>query len=163
MSHKTRHAYTASFDEIYAKLIDEDFLRAKYEGIGSRNVSFSECRQVGDVVRIRWTREVPTNPPAFARKFLKEWNSLEESMDWTLNSDGSAQGDYICDTRGVPGKLRGDFKLRADGSGCVEDIVMTSAVNIPLIGKKIAAVIEDESAQSLAKEYDFTREDLGEA
>ena len=163
MSHKTKHAYSASFDEIYAKLIDEAFLQAKYEGIGSRNVSFSECSQDGDVVMIKWTREVPANPPAFARKFLKEWNSLDETMEWSLNSDGTAHGDYSCKTLGVPGMLTGNFGLRPDGTGCVEDIVMTSVVKIPLVGKKIAAIIEDESAQSLAKEYTFTRGELGEA
>jgi hypothetical protein len=163
MSHKTRHAYAASFDEVYAKLTDEAFLRAKYEGIGSRNVNFSECRRDGDVVSIKWTREIPANPPAFARKFLKEWNTLDETMEWTLDNDGSAHADYSCDTRGVPGKLKGDFKLRADGTGCVEDIVMTSTVSIPLVGKKIASVIEDESAKSLADEYEYTKKDLGEA
>ena len=163
MSHKTRHAYAASFDEFYAKLIDETFLRAKYEGIGSRNVSFSECRQDDDVFRIKWAREVPSNPPAFARKFLKEWNSLDESIEWILKSDGSAHGDYACKTHGVPGTLKGDFDLRPDGTGCVEDIVMKATIKIPLIGKKIAAIVEDESADSLVKEYAFTRGELGEA
>lgn len=137
MSHTTQHAYTVSFDAVLEKMLDEDFLRAKYEAIGSRNVSVSECAQDGDVFRIKCSREVRSNPPAFARKFLSEWNSLSETIEWTRQSNGNAHADYVAVTHGVPGSIEGQFDLSPRGEGCVEDIVMTASARIPMIGKKL--------------------------
>ena len=162
MSHATRHSFTASFDEVYAKVTDPNFLRAKYLGIGGRNVNFSESAQDGDVFRLRSSREVPSNPPAFARKFLADWNKMEETMEWTRNDDGSAHGAYVGKVRGIPGGLEGTFDLRADGTGCVEDIVMTARIRVPIVGKKIAAIVEGETADSLVDEGAFLSRELGE-
>ena len=162
MSHSTKHSFSASFDEVYARITDKNFLQAKYEGIGGRNVSFSEAGQDGDVFRLKSSREVPSNPPGFARKFLSDWNKMEETMEWSRNPDGSAHGAYTGKVKGVPGVLEGTFDLRADGSGCVEDIVMTAHIRVPLVGKKIAAIVEGETAASLVDEYAFLRNDLGE-
>jgi hypothetical protein len=163
MSHATTHTYHTGFDKFYALLTDEEFLRAKYEGIGSRNVRFSECRQDGKVFRIKCSREVRANPPAFARKFIAEWNKLDETTEWVIKADGTAHADYVAVTHGVPGVLKGAFDLRSEGSGCVEDIVMNATVPIPMVGKKIAALVESESAEALAKEYAFSRGELGES
>ena len=163
MTFKTTHAYAASFDEFYGKLTNKAFLQSKYEGTGSRNVTISECRQDGDVFRVVWAREVPSNPPAFARKFLAEWNSLHETIEWSRKGDGSAFGDYKCKTSGVPGVLEGKFDLRSEGSGCVEKITMKATVRIPILGKKIAAIVESETEDQLDKEYAFSRSELGES
>ena len=162
MTIEVEYAYAASFDEIYAKLTDEAFLRSKYEGVGSRNVNFSECGQDDDVYRIEWTREVPANPPAFARKFMGEWNSLEEIMEWTLEQDGSAHADYQCKFSTVPGVLEGEFDLRPDGQGCVEEIIMKATIRVPIVGGKIAALVEKDTQEQLNREDAFTRRELGE-
>lgn len=162
MTIEAEFAYMASFTEIYAKLTDETFLRSKYEDIGSRNLRFSECAQDDEVFRIEWTREVPANPPPFARKFFGEWNSLQEIMEWTLEDDGSAHADYQCKISGIPGVLEGEFDLRPDGSGCVEEIIMKATIRIPIVGGKISTLVEDDCKQQLDKEDAFTRRQLGE-
>ena len=163
MTTKANHTFSADFEQVYAKVTDPEFLRAKYLGIGGRNVSFSESGQDGDVFRLVSSREVPSNPPSFARKFLADWNKMDETMEWTRNKDGSAHGAYVGKVKGVPGVLEGTFDLRADGSGSVEDIVMTAHIRIPLVGKKIAAIVEAETADSLVDEGAFLRGVLGEA
>ena len=126
MTVETSHELDVGFEQMYAKLTDQDFLQQKYDGVGSRNVRITECGQDEDVFRIEWSREVPADPPAFAKKFFGEWNHLEEIMEWSLEGD-TAHADYECKIRGVPGTLRGEFDLRSDGDGCVEDIVMEAA------------------------------------
>ena len=143
-------------------LTDQDFLKARYEGIGCRNISFTEFGQDGEVFRIKCTRDVRSNPPAFARKIISEWNTLDETIEWVRQGDDSARAAYRAATKGVPGSIEGQFVLRSKGGGCEEDIAMTASVGIPMIGKKIAALVESESAEALAKEYDFTRDRLGE-
>ena len=163
MAVTTRQAFKASFNRLYGCLTDEDFLRKKYQGVGSRKVDFTECGQDDDVFRIEWTREVPSNPPGFAKKVLSEWNKLEEIMEWSREADGSAHANYLCKVSGVPGELRGEFDLKPDGDGCIEDIIMQATIKIPLLGKKIAAFVEEDVQTNLAKEYEFTRQYLNES
>lgn len=159
---ETEQAFKASFEKVYGLLTDQDFLRKKYEGVGSRNVEFGECGQDEEIFRIEWSREVPSNPPGFAKKFLSEWNRLEEIMEWTLEDDGSARADYLCHVAGVPGKLEGEFELRPDGKGCVESIVMKATISVPLLGHKVAGFVEDDAEAQLEKEYRFTKSHLKE-
>jgi hypothetical protein len=163
MTIKIEHAYQATFDVIYGYLTSEDFLRKKYEGIGSRNVAFRACGQEKDVFRIEWTREVPLNVPGFAKKFLHEWTQTEEIMDWTLKEDGTAHGDYQCRVGTIPGKLEGTFDLYPEGNSCVEAIEMVATVKIPIVGSKIAGLVEDDTARQLTKEYEFTQRFPGES
>ena len=163
MTVKVTHTFKASFDELYRCLTNEDFLRKKYESVGSRNVEIKECGQDDDVFRIEWTREVPSNPPGFAKKVLSEWNRLEEIMEWSLEDDGSAHANYLCKVSSVPGDLQGEFDLRAVGDGCEEAIVMQANIKIPLLGRKIAGFVEEDAHTNLVKEYAFTQQHLGEA
>ena len=160
MTIEKSYRYDEAFEKIYQKLTDETFLRAKYEGVGSRNVEISECAQDDDVFRIEWSREVPGNPPAFARKFFGDWNRLSEIMEWTLEDDGTAHADYQCKISGVPGVLEGEFDLRPDGKGCVEDIIMKASISIPLVGRKISGLVEEDTEKQLDEEHDFTLANL---
>ncbi len=159
---ETDQAFKASFDTIYRLLTSEEFLRKKYEGVGSRKVEILECGQDEEIFRIEWTREVPSNPPGFAKKFLSEWNKLEEIMEWTLEDDGSARADYLCRVAGVPGKLEGEFELRPDGKGCVQSVIMKATINVPLIGRKVASFVEDDAQTQLDQEYRYTKKHLKE-
>lgn len=162
MSYRTRQQFQADVDTLYGLFTDREFLTKKYLAVGSRNLEILECGQDDEVFRIEWRREVPSNPPGFARKVLSEWNQLEEIMEWERLPDGGARADYLGKVRGVPGELRGEFTLMAGGGGTVEEILMQATVNIPLVGKKIASFAEDDAAANLEKEYRFTLEYLDE-
>jgi hypothetical protein len=155
MTVETSHDFDASFEEMYRNLTNRDFLQRKYEGVGSRNVKITECGLDEDVFRIEWSREVPADPPAFARKFFGEWNRLDEIMEWSLEGE-AAHADYEARIRGVPGTIRGEFDLRPVAGGCVEDIVMEASVSIPLLGGKIEKLMEEDVATNLQAEYEFT-------
>ena len=160
MTLEVEYVYDVSIDKLYKLLTDEGFLRRKYEAVGSRRIVITECGQDEDVFRIEWTREVPSNPPSFAKKVLSEWNKLAEMMEWSLAEDGSAHADYLCKVDGVPGSLAGEFDLRSQGKGCVEEIIMEASIPIPLLGKKIAEFAEEDAKRNLDAEYTFTREFL---
>jgi len=162
MTIQTRQLFRADVDTLYRLLTDREFLEKKYLAVGSRNLEFLECAQDEEVFRIEWRREIPSNPPAFARKVLAEWNSMEEIMEWERLPDGGARADYLGKVKGVPGELRGEFVLKADDGGTVEEIEMQATINIPLVGKKIASFAEDDAQANLTREYEFTRDYLGE-
>jgi hypothetical protein len=160
MTIEVEFRYPVTPEILYQRLTDEEFLRAKYESLGSRALEFRECGLDEDVFRVEWTREVPSNPPGFAKKFLSEWNRLDEIMEWSIETDGSISGDYLAEIAGFPGKLEGEFQILADGKGCVEQILMRAKVGIPLVGKKIAEFAEQDAKRNLEGEDAFTRSEL---
>ena len=161
MTIEVEYRYPVSPRTLYDKLVDREFLRAKYEAIGSRRLDFRECGPDGALYRIEWTREVRSNPPGFAKKFLAEWNRLEEIMEWTVLANGSLQGDYLGKVAGFPGELKGAFDVVAADTGCAERIRMQARVNIPLVGKKIGSFVEDDARRNLAQEHAYTQKVLG--
>lgn len=165
MSVKKQDVYQASFDTVYQLLTNEEFLYKKYESVGSRNLVFQECKQDGDVFRIRWTREVPAEIPSFAKSFLSPWNTLIEEMEWR-DEAGGKEGLYEGKIMGIGGltiMLNGEFYLKPNGSGCVENIEMLATVSMPLVGGKIKELVENDAIKNLTKEYEFTRKHLGES
>ncbi|HXH04173.1 MAG TPA: DUF2505 domain-containing protein [Candidatus Competibacteraceae bacterium] len=160
MTFSVEYVYeNTAVEELYRLLTSADFLRRKYEGIGSRNLRISECGQDEEVFRVEWRRELRSNPPAFAARFLGEWNALEEIIEWERQGDG-VRADYLGKVRGVPGELRGKFVIEPRGQGCVESITLKAVVNIPLLGGKIAQFAEEDARRSLDAEYQFTRQYL---
>jgi len=157
-----KDVYQANFDKVYQLLTNEEFLRQKYESVGSRNLEFQECKQVGDVFRICWTREVPAELPSFAKPFLNPWNKLSEVMEWR-DEKGGKEGLYESKIKGSAVTINGEFHLKPNGSGCVEDIEMLATVSIPLVGGKIAELVEKDTSKNLKGEYEFTRKHLGES
>jgi hypothetical protein len=163
MTITAKDEYKAGFDHIYKLLTDQNFLEKKYqEGVGSRNIVFEECKQDGEVFRIRWTREVPADPPSFAKAFLSAWNHLTEVMEWRDSKEGGKEALYRGKIKGVPITIYGEFHLNAVGSGCVESIEMEAEVSIPLVGGKIAELVERDAKKNLTGEYNFTLKYLKE-
>lgn len=161
MTIDVEYRYPVSAKQLYQKLTDPAFLQAKYESVGSRKVDIGQCGPEDDVFRIEWTREVPSNPPAFAKKFLAEWNRLQEVMEWRSEAHGRVRGSYEAQVAGFPGKLQGEFDLVPDGKACIERISMRAVVSIPLLGKRIASFVEEDARRSLDAEDAYTRAQLG--
>jgi hypothetical protein len=163
MTITAKDEYKASFDQVYKLLTDQAFLEKKYqEGVGSRNIVFEECKQDGEVFRIRWARDVPADPPSFAKAFLSAWNHLTEVMEWRDDKGGGKEALYRGKIKGVPITIYGEFHLKPSGSGCVEDIEMEAEVSVPLIGGKIAELVERDAKKNLTGEYNFTLKYLKE-
>jgi len=153
---KQQH-YDISVDDLFNLLTDESFLSARYEAGGARNISINECAQDGDVFRIRWTREVPADPPGFAKKFLSEWNEMDETVEWHSQGDAKHSTYTGSPAGAVPIEITSTGDIRPDGDGCVYDITVNVNVKIPLVGKKIAQLVETDIAKSLDTEYEFTK------
>ena len=157
--HKNYH-YDCDVDTLFDQVTNEASLKAKYESCGARNISFTQCDSSGDTRTIKWQRDMPADPPGFAKKFMSEWNTLTETLVWTRSGD-QVKGKYTGQVKGVPGSLSGDFTIKADGDGCVEVIAMGADVKVPLVGKKIAALVEEDVDKNLDGEDAFHRSQVG--
>lgn len=161
MTITAKDEYKATFGEVYQLLTSQAFLQKKYEAVGSRYVEFQECQQQGDVFRIRWTREVPAEPPSLIKAFVEPWNKLTEVMEWQ-DKEGGKEGIYKAEITDLGAKIRGTFFLVPVESGCVEHIEMYAEASMPFFGDKIVELIEKDTKKNLGGEYQFTLAHLGE-
>lgn len=160
MKIKALHQYSRDVDTVFGLFHDPAFMKTKYEGIGARNVQVPECSGSDGRYTVKIKREVPADVPALLKKFLNPWNTLVQSESWS----GTAGGPYRCsfeiDIAGVPVTMKGAMELRAEGSGCVNDVTLEVKCGIPLVGGKLADFVGGDAEKPMQAEYAFIRAHL---
>jgi hypothetical protein len=163
MKIKVLHQYAQDVETVFGLFHDPAFMKAKYAGIGARNIEVLECVGSEGRYTIKVKREVPADVPSLLKKFLNPWNTLVQSETW----EGKAGGPYRCklaiDIAGVPVSIGGVMELRADGAGCVNDVQLEIKCGIPLIGGKLADFVGGDAGKATQAEYEFIRAHLAGA
>lgn len=160
MKIKALHQYSKDVDTVFGLFHDPAFMKAKYEGIGARNVAVPECAGGEGRYTVKIKREVPADVPALLKKFLSPWNTVTQSETW----EGTAGGPYRCtfeiDIAGVPVTAKGAMELRTQGEGCVNDVQLDVKCGIPLVGGKLADFVGSDAEKAIQAEYEFIRDAL---
>ena len=151
------HKYNATTDAVLKKFCDRDYYMQKYKELGAQNPEILECGQDGDIFRIKTKRGVKANVPSFAKKFLKEINIVTETDEWVLGDGATKEGSYTVSVEGAPISINGEIILRPHGSGegCEHEVKAIIVVKIPLVGKKIAKLVGDDTSDSLDEEFAY--------
>lgn len=162
MTVTAKHTFNKGVDALWALVSDGDAQKAKFEALGARNVQIQKAEGDGNNFTIEYQRDMPADPPAFAKKFVSEWNTLQESIVWTDDGNGGKKGVYKAKTVGGPSAtIEGTFHIQPEGDGCSNTISITATVGVPLVGKKIAAMIEGDTEKNLDDEYAYTKNAIG--
>lgn len=163
MKIKAVHQYAKDVDTVFGLFHDPDFMKAKYGGIGARNVEVLECAGSDGRYTVKVKREVPADVPSLLKKFLNPWNTLVQTETW----EGQAGGPYRCkigiEISGVPVSIGGIMELRTEGGGCVNDVQLEVKCGIPLVGGKLADFVGGDAEQAVQAEYEFIRAHLAKA
>ena len=144
------HKYSCGMDELFGHFSKPEFYVQKFEGCGE------------DSFEIKTERDVPADVPGFLANFVSEWNTLTQTETWEGAKGDEYYNELDISAGGVPVEIRGSMNLTPDGDGCVNDIEMEIKCAIPLVGKKLAEFIANDTAKTLAAEYEFIKEFLGE-
>jgi hypothetical protein len=148
------HSYGATIEVVQAMFADEAFIRAKYEGMGHRDVDILECTRTDDGLTIRSTRVVEVDLPGFAKRFIKPVNTMTQVDTWTADGAGGWSGTFDVDVKGQPVHLSGSMTLTPDGDSCVHEVTMSMDVKVPLAGGKIRDWAEkNDVPRTLAAEF----------
>jgi hypothetical protein len=150
------HTYDAPIEVVQAMFADEDFIRAKYEGMGHRDVDLAECTRTDDGLVIRSTRVVEVDLPGFAKRVMKPVNTMSQTDTWTTAADGGWQGTFAVDVQGAPVQLSGTMRLTpgADGATCTHEVTMAMDVKVPLVGGRVRDWAEkNDVPRTLAAEF----------
>ncbi len=150
------HRYAKDVEALFRFFSEPEVIKAKFEGVGARNVQVLESAAQGDVFRVRTQREVPAEVPGILKKFFGEWNKVVQSETW--RKDGSSRRcEFEIDVSGAPVKMRGTMQLRPEGDGCVNDVKLSISSGVPLLGKKIVELVAESSRKGMASEYAYIR------
>ncbi len=160
MSFTITHSYAKDSDILFRVLTDASYLVKKFEATGAKNVEVIECRERGGVFVITRKLDLPTNPPGFAKKFVKSTNTVIATDTWQSFDNPLKQGVFELDIKGVPISASGQIMLKPTKKGCDYIVVFEPKVRIPLIGGKIAQLVENDTRANQEKDYRFTRKYL---
>jgi hypothetical protein len=153
-------AYAKDTETVFKVLTDTAYLIQKFEYTGAKNISIPECGEKDNTFVVTRKLDIPANPPGFAKKFIKAMNTVTATDTWLSYDKKTKNGKFVINIKGMPVDIDGDLTLQPTKQGCEYIVDFDARVHIPLIGNKIAKIIENDTRANLAKDYDFTRKYL---
>jgi uncharacterized protein DUF2505 len=153
-----------SADELYATMVDPDFLRARLERIGGPGAGLLE--HSADVRGARYVLRLGLDAkdlPSVVRSVLPGDLTIERNERWSRQDSGRYLGNVDVTIPGAPASATGGMRLRDLPDGGSELNVRADVrVSVPLIGGKIEGVVGEQVQRLLAAESAFTRTWLAE-
>jgi len=159
MSIKVIHSYSKDTETFIKIFLDKDFIEKKYNSIGATNVSVLEHGEKDGKFIVKTQRDVAVELPNFAKKILKPTNTIIETDIWDLSGDVKTCS-FDIDSSGVPVKMNGTMTVKDTENGCENHLVIETKVNVPLIGGKIAKIVEKATNESVEAEYQYCKEHI---
>lgn len=150
-------------DEVYATMVDPDYLRARLEQIGGPGAALLEHSADVEGARYRLRLGLDAKDlPSVVRSVLSGDVTIERDERWTRQDRGRYLGDVDVTIPGAPASATGAMRLRDLSDGSSELSVRADVrVSVPLIGGKIEGVVGEQVQRLLAAETAFTRAWLG--
>jgi hypothetical protein len=150
-------AYSRDTETLFKVLTDKSFLIKKFESTGAKNITIPECGEKNDTFVITRKLDIPANPPGFAKKFIKAMNTVTATDTWHSFDKKKKTGEFEISIKGLPVSISGNLTLNPTKQGCDYIIEFDAKVHIPLIGNKIAGLIENDTRANLEMDYQFTK------
>jgi hypothetical protein len=147
-------------DEVYATMVDPDYLRARLERIGGPGAALLEHSADVEGARYRLRHGLDAKDlPSAVRSVLPGNLTIERNERWTRKDSGRYLADVDVTIVGAPASATGGMRLRdlPDG-GSALDVRADVRVTVPLIGGKIEDVVGEQVQKLLAAETAFTQE-----
>lgn len=160
MSRQIDYRSTSTYpaDEVYATMVDREYLDARLKQLGGPGAKVLE-HQVGAEggrYRIRHGME-SKDLPSVVRSFLAGDVVIERTEGWTRKDPGRYHGDVEVLIKGTPASAVGGMRLHdVDASGSELLVRADVTVKVPFVGGKIEAVIAEQVQNLLAAETEFT-------
>ena len=159
MELELNHSYEAGLSEVLNTFFSRDRILEKNARVGSRNVRVSELHVDESSAKLVIEREVTSSAevPAILASFHREWNEVRQDEHWFRKSEDEWHCEFRVRIDGVPAKIRGMMKLKGDSQGCTNQVCLTVRSDLPLVGKKLARFLAEDSRLKIEDEYQATR------
>lgn len=143
-------------DTVFNALCSADYIKAKMEHMGARNVDIRSSGANGTEATLVYARQEPAEVPSALKKFVKEWNDITSTDKWTGAAGGEYRCEYEVDMSG-PVSIGGIHTLVPNGDGTTSKIVTTIKCGIPLVGKKLEEFVAGMARKSLDEDAAFQK------
>ena len=163
LSYRTTSHHPA--DEVYATMVDPDYLRARLEQMGGPGAVLlaHEAADERACYTVRHGLSGADLPP-FVATFLAGDIVIERTETLLREKEGRYSGDVSVLIRGTPATAAGSMHLADLPAGGSEFHVRADVtVQVPLIGGKIEAIIAEQVAKLLDAETAFMLDWLARA
>ncbi len=136
----------ADLDTVMKMYTDPAYHEQLQSALGSMNVTQLDHSDDGDDFEITLGYSVKSEVPlpGFAKKILGETTDVEQTESWNRSS---GRGRVAVRMKSLPGSLRCETSLEADGDSCRKVFDWTVEVKVPLVGGKIEKLIADDIAR----------------
>ncbi len=156
------HPYETGVEQVLGIFLTEDHILGKNARLGARNVRIRELVRDEGSAKLVFEREMQSSNevPGILASFHREWNLVRQEEHWVCKDEGEWHCEFRVFIEGVPAKIKGTMKLHGDSAACSNCITLDVRCDIPLLGKKIAKFLMDDSRIKIGREYDAIREML---
>ena len=147
-------------DEVYATMVDPEYLRDRLEQIGGPGAGLLEhsADVQGAHYRLRHGLDAK-DLPSVVRGVLPGDVTIERTERWTRQDSGRYLGDVQVAIPGTPASAAGGMRLRDLPDGGSElNVRADVTVSVPLIGGKIEEIVADQVQKLLTAESAFTQQ-----
>jgi hypothetical protein len=161
MSTQFDYRSTSSYpaDEVYATMVDPDFLRTRLERIGGPGAGLLEHSTDTEGAHYRMRHGLDAkNLPSMVRTVLSGDVVIERAENWRREGMGHYTGDVNVTIPGTPGSATGVMRLRDTDEGSLLHIRIEVTVKVPLVGGMIEGTVTGHVQDLLASESAFTQE-----
>lgn len=160
MKFTQKDEYTVDVDTVFKAFTDPDFLKARSEAIGARNISV-DVSEDGGTITVKVTREMPTDAPSKLKKFIPSWSKAVQTEVWKVSPGGPYMGTAKVDTGSIPVSIRSRMKLAAKDGGSLMQIQTEVKSSIPFVGGALANFVGETAQKTLAAEYEYSKTHIG--
>lgn len=150
---KSHAQIPATVQQVFDLRTSERWVALKAEKLNDGSALVSRVERPDGGVDFSVSRELPAGVPGFLERFLPREGRAVQNESWgPPGPDGSCHGTWSVDIPGAPAKLGGTSSVQPTGEGCVQVIVGTAKVSVPLIGGKAESFIVEMTEKLMAKE-----------
>jgi uncharacterized protein DUF2505 len=154
-----RSRFAVPAEQLYAILVDRDYLEAKLARIGGTNAGLVDLASDPNSAKYTLRQGVDHHQlPGPIQKILRGDLVIERSESWRLAANGRYEGTITARVKDAPGSISGAQRVLADGAGAEFVVDAEAKVDVPLIGGKIESAIADQLVRLLDREAQFTQD-----
>jgi hypothetical protein len=155
--YQSRYANPAA--QLYATLVDREYLLAKLERIGGNNAALLDLASDSSSAKYTLRQGVSRRHlPGMVQRFLRGDLVIERTETWRLAAPGRYEGTVAARVKDAPGHIGGALKVIGAGTGSELSIDGEARVDLPLIGGTLESAISAQVVKLMEREARFTRE-----
>ncbi|MDX1459266.1 MAG: DUF2505 domain-containing protein [Marinobacter sp.] len=158
MELEVTHAYDSSLDRVLGAFFNEQHILQKNAEVGARNVHIDECDRSDQTGKLVISREVQSaqEVPGILASFHREWNRVRQEEHWFRKDDNEWHCEFRVHIEGVPAKIKGNMRLQGNQNNCINYVTLNVRCDVPLIGKKVARFLLEDSRLKIDREHAAT-------